>query len=88
MVDDWYKTFHTILVEFQGEQARQSFGEFDLDESYFGKPRKKLHAQDKRKHGRCAENKVPTKQHSNRKGIHNLKECEFRYNEKHDMLKY
>ena len=177
-VDDWYKTFRTIIAEFQEEQVRQSSGEFELDESYFGGPRKKLHAQDRRKRGRGAENKVPvfgikkrddgtvytqiienaskatllpivkrlvtskdsivytdkwrgydglvfdgykhfrvnhSKQYSNRKGTHingienfwgyskqrlakfhgisrttfylHLKECEFRYNKKHDMLK-
>ncbi len=58
-VDDWYKTFRTALAEFQEEQVRQSSGEFELDESYFGGPRKKLHAQDRRKRGRGAENKVP-----------------------------
>jgi transposase len=177
-IDDWFKTFRTILAEFQEEQIQQSSGEFELDESYFGGPRKKLHAQDRRKRGRGAENKVPvfgikkrddgtvytqiienaskatllpivkrlvtskdsivytdkwrgydglvfdgykhfrvnhSKQYSSRKGIHingienfwgyskqrlakfhgisrntfylHLKECEFRYNKKHDMLK-
>lgn len=177
-VDGWYKTFRTILAEFQEEQVQQSSGEFELDESYFGGPRKKLHAQDRRKRGRGAENKVPvfgikkrddgtvytqiienaskarllpivkrlvtskdsivytdkwrgydglvfdgykhfrvnhSKQYSNRKGTHingienfwgyskqrlakfhgisrttfylHLKECEFRYNKKHDILK-
>ena len=177
-VDDWYKTFRTILAEFQEEQVRRTSGEFELDESYFGGLRKKLHAQDRRKRGRGAENKVPvfgikkredgtvytqiienaskatllptvkrlvnskesivytdkwrghdglvfdgykhfrvnhSRQYSNRKGTHingienfwgyskqrlakfhgisrstfylHLKECEFRYNKKHDMLK-
>ena len=177
-VDDWYRTFRAALAEFQEEQVQQSSGEFELDESYFGGPRKKLHAQDRRKRGRGAENKVPvfgikkrndgtvytqiiehaskatllpivkrlvntkgsivytdkwrgydglvfdgykhfrvnhSKQYSNRKGTHingienfwgfskqrlakfhgisrttfylHLKECEFRYNKKHDMLK-
>jgi transposase len=177
-VDDWYKTFRTELAGFQEDQVQQSSGEFELDESYFGGPRKKLHAQDRRKRGRGAENKVPvfgikkrddgtvytqiienaskatllpivkrlvtskdsvvytdkwrgydglvfdgykhfrvnhSKQYSNRKGTHingienfwgyskqrlakfhgisrstfylHLKECEFRYNKKHDMLK-
>ena len=177
-VDDWYKTFRIALAEFQEEQVHQSSGEFELDESYFGGPRKKLHAQDRRKRGRGAENKVPvfgikkrddgtvytqiienaskatllpivkrlvtskdsivytdkwrgydglvfdgykhfrvnhSKQYSNRKGTHingienfwgyskqrlakfhgisrttfylHLKECEFRYNKKHGMLK-
>lgn len=177
-VDDWYRTFRTILAAFQEDKVRQSSGEFELDESYFGGPRKKLHARDRRKRGRGAENKVPvfgikkrddgtvytqiienaskatllpivkrlvtskdsivytdkwkgydglvfdgykhfrvnhSKQYSNRKGTHingienfwgyskqrlakfhgisrntfylHLKECEFRYNKKHDMLK-
>ena len=177
-VDDWYKTFRIALAEFQEEQVQQSSGEFESDESYFGGPRKKLHAQDRRKRGRGAENKVPvfgikkrddgtvytqiienaskatllpivkrlvtskdsivytdkwrgydglvfdgykhfrvnhSKQYSNRKGTHingienfwgyskqrlakfhgisrttfylHLKECEFRYNKKHGMLK-
>ena len=34
-------------------------GEIELDESCFGGPRKKLHAKDRRKRGRGAENKVP-----------------------------
>jgi transposase-like protein len=58
-VNDWYKTFRIALAEFQEEQVQQSSGEFELDESYFGGPRKKLHAQDRRKRGRGAENKVP-----------------------------
>jgi transposase-like protein len=32
---------------------------FELDESYFGGMRKKIHAQDRRKRGRGAENKIP-----------------------------
>lgn len=177
-VDDWFTTFRIAIAEFQEEQVHQSSGEFELDESYFGGPRKKLYAQDRRKRGRGAENKVPvfgikkrddgtvytqiienaskatllpivkrlvnskdsivytdkwrgydglvfdgykhfrvnhSKQYSNRKGTHingienfwgfskqrlakfhgisrttfylHLKECEFRYNKKHDMLK-
>ena len=35
------------------------FGEIALDESCFGGPRKKIHAKDRRKRGRGAENKVP-----------------------------
>jgi transposase len=34
-------------------------GEVELDESYFGGPKKKKHAKDRRKRGRGAENKVP-----------------------------
>jgi transposase len=177
-VNDWYTTFRTKLAEFQEEQVLQSSGEFELDESYFGGQRKKTHAEDRRKRGRGAENKIPvfgikkrddgsvytkiipnaskstlfpiikrliskddstiytdkfrtydglvfdgykhyrinhSKTYSNRKGIHingienfwgfskqrlakfhglsrktfylHLKECEFRYNKKHDMMK-
>ncbi|MBP6925667.1 MAG: IS1595 family transposase [Candidatus Pacebacteria bacterium] len=177
-VNDWYTTFRKVIAEFQEEQVKQSSGEFELDESYFGGPRKKTHVEDRRKRGRGAENKVPvfgikkrddgsvytqiipnaskstlfpiikqlvikhdstiytdkfrtydglvfdgykhyrinhSKKYSNRKGIHingienfwsfaklrlakfrglsrknfyfHLKECEFRYNKKHDMMK-
>jgi len=177
-INDWYHTFRAYIAEFQEEQAQKSSGSFELDESYFGGPRKKLHAKDRRKRGRGAENKIPvfgikkrddgsvytqiienaskqtlfpiikklitkddsiiytdkfrtydglvfdgykhyrinhSKQYSNRKGNHingienfcgfakqrlakfhglsrktfyyHLKECEFRYNKKHDMMK-
>jgi transposase len=177
-VNVWFMQFRVILAAFQEEQVQQSSGEFELDESYFGGPRKKIHAEDRRKRGRGAENKIPvfgikkredgtvytkiienaskttlfpiikelivkhestiytdkfrtydglvfdgykhyrinhSKKYSNRKGIHingienfwgyskqrlakfhglsrknfyfHLKECEFRYNKKHDMLK-
>lgn len=177
-VNTWYTMFRVALAEFQEEQVAQSSGEFELDESYFGGPRKKMHAEDRRKRGRGAENKVPvfgikkrndgtvytkiienaskktlfpiirelinkqdsmiytdkfrtydglvfdgykhkrinhSKSYSNRKGTHingienfwgfakqrlakfhglsrktfylHLKECEFRYNKKHDMVK-
>ena len=58
-INDWYYTFRVHLAEFQEQQAQQSSGEFEMDESYFGGPRKKLHAKDRRKRGRGAENKVP-----------------------------
>jgi transposase len=177
-VNNWYHTFRVEIARFQEEQVHQSSGSFELDESYFGGPRKKRHAEDRRKRGRGAENKVPvfgikkrddgtvytkiienaskatlfpiikdlikqkdsiiytdkfrtydglvfdgykhyrinhSKQYSNRKGNHingienfwsfaklrlarfhglsrthfyfHLKECEFRYNKQHDMLK-
>jgi transposase len=177
-VNDWYQTFRAEIAHFQEEHVHQSSGSFELDESYFGGPRKKRHAEDRRKRGRGAENKVPvfgikkrddgtvytkiienatratlfpiikdlikqkdsviytdkfrtydglvfdgykhyrinhSKTYSNRKGNHingienfwsfaklrlsrfhglsrtnfnyHLKECEFRYNKKHDMLK-
>ena len=177
-INTWYLRFRMELAVFQAEQVHQSSGSFELDESYFGGPRKKRHADDRRKRGRGAENKVPvfgikkrddgtvytkiienaskqtlfpiirdlikkqdsviytdkfrtydglvfdgykhyrinhSKTYSNRKGNHingienfwsfaklrlakfhglsrknfyyHLKECEFRYNKKHDMLK-
>ena len=176
-VNDWYCTFREAIADFQEEQVRKSSGSFEIDESYFGGPRKKLHVGDRRKRGRGAENKVPvfgikkrsdgtvytkiienvekstllpiikriikhksviytdgwtsydglvfdgykhyrinhSKQYSNRRGTHingienfwgfakqrlakfhglsrknfyfHLKECEFRYNKKHDMMK-
>ena len=58
-VNDWFQTFRVLLAEFQEEQVIKSSGSFELDESYFGGPRKKLHAQDRRKRGRGAENKIP-----------------------------
>src|SRR3989338_5189144 len=58
-INDWYYTFRVHLAEFQEQQAQQSSGEFEMDESYFGGPRKKLHAKDRRKRGRGAENKAP-----------------------------
>jgi transposase-like protein len=58
-VNDWYHTFRVELALFQEEQVQQSSGSFELDESYFGGPRKKLHAEDRRKRGRGAEHKVP-----------------------------
>jgi transposase-like protein len=39
--------------------VQHSSGSSELDEPYFGGPRNKLHAQDRRKRGRGAENKVP-----------------------------
>lgn len=177
-VNVWFMIFRIAIASFQEEQVQQSSCSFELDESYFDGPRKKLHAQDRRKRGRGAENKVPvfgikkrddgtvytkiienaskqtlfpiirdlikkqnsviytdkfrtydglvfdgykhyrinhSKQYSNRKGNHingienfwsfaklrlakfhglsrknfcyHLKECEFRYNKKHDMLR-
>jgi transposase len=47
------------IAHFQEEQVHQSSGSFELDESYFGGPRKRRHAADRRKRGRGAENKVP-----------------------------
>jgi transposase len=177
-INAWYMKCRVALAEYQEEHVAQSSGSFELDESYFGGPRKKLHAGDRRKRGRGAENKIPvfgikkrddgtvytkiienaskqtlfpiikklinkhdstiytdkfrtydglvfdgykhfrinhSKQYSNRKGNHingienfwgfakqrlskfhglsrknfyyHIKECEFRYNKKHDMMK-
>jgi len=58
-VNHWYMFFRKIIAEHQEEQARQSSGEFELDESYFGGIKKKTHANERRKRGRGAENKVP-----------------------------
>ena len=55
----WFMRCRAIIATFQEEQVHQSSGSFELDESYFGGPRKKLHAEDRRKRGRGAENKVP-----------------------------
>jgi transposase len=58
-VNVWYRNFREqILVHISKESPKLS-GEVELDESYFGGPRKKLHAKDRRKRGRGAENKVP-----------------------------
>lgn len=58
-VNHWYMFFRKMIVEYQEDQARQSSGEFELDESYFGGIKKKTHADERRKCGRGAENKVP-----------------------------
>lgn len=177
-VNDWFNGFREKILEYQERENGSFHREVELDESYFGGTRKKLHAKDRRKRGRGAENKVPvfgikkrddgrvytqviknaskqellpiirklvvknnttvytdkwksydglvldgykhkrinhSKEYSNRKGTHvngienfwsfakrrlakfngvsrktfllHLKECEFRYNHKHDILK-
>lgn len=58
-VNDWFSTFRAWIAEHQEEQIAQSAGEFELDESYFGGIKKKTHAEERRKRGRGAENKVP-----------------------------
>jgi transposase len=55
----WYNHFREKILNYQEEVLGQMSGEIELDESYFGGPRKKLHAGDRRKRGRGAENKVP-----------------------------
>lgn len=58
-VNAWYLKFRIVLAEFQEEQIKQSSGEFELDESYFGGIKKKTQASERRKRGRGAENKIP-----------------------------
>lgn len=58
-VNEWYHTFRVTIAAFQEEQVRQSSGTFELDESYFDGIKKKTHADERRKRGRGAENKVP-----------------------------
>ncbi len=55
----WYRTFREKILIYQETILGQMSGEIKLDESYFGGPRKKKHADDRRKRGRGAENKVP-----------------------------
>src|SRR5574343_1084370 len=55
----WYNDFREKILIYQETELGQMSGEVELDESYFGGPRKKLHAKDRRKRGRGAENKVP-----------------------------
>jgi len=55
----WYRIFRERILEYQVSSTPRFSGEVELDESYFGGPRKKRHAQDSRKRGRGAENKVP-----------------------------
>lgn len=57
--NDWYGTFRVALLAHTQQETPKFSGEIELDESYFGGPRKKLHAKDRRKRGRGAENKVP-----------------------------
>jgi transposase len=59
-VNLWYQNFREqILEEIESSPTKKLSGEIELDESYFGGPRKKLHAKDRRTRGRGAENKVP-----------------------------
>ena len=55
----WYRCFREKILKHQENNTPFFKGEVELDESYFGGPRKKKHAQDRRKRGRGAENKVP-----------------------------
>ncbi len=58
-VNDWFRTFREKIAAYQEASNGGFSGEVELDESYFGGPRKKKHAKDRRKRGRGAENKVP-----------------------------
>jgi transposase len=55
----WYRNFREKILAHQEKESGSFHGEVELDESYFGGPRKKIHALDRRKRGRGAENKVP-----------------------------
>lgn len=57
--NDWYNSFRKKIAEYQENENGSFHGEVELDESYFGGTRKKLHAKDRRKRGRGSENKVP-----------------------------
>lgn len=58
-VNVWYRYFREQIVEHLKKTLPRFSGEVELDESYFGGPRRKKHALDRRKRGRGAENKVP-----------------------------
>ena len=58
-VNVWYRAFREQILEYVQKESPKFSGEVELDESYFGGPRRKLHAKDRRKRGRGAENKVP-----------------------------
>jgi transposase len=58
-VNAWYGKFRAAILTRQDTDTPFFSGEVELDESYFGGPRKKKHAGDRRKRGRGAENKVP-----------------------------
>jgi transposase len=58
-VNKYFNEFREKIVSFQEEDNKSFQGEVELDESYFGGMRKKIHAKDRRKRGRGAENKVP-----------------------------
>lgn len=58
-VNVWYRNFREQIVHFSEQTGPKLSGEVELDESYFGGPRKKRRAEDRRKRGRGAENKVP-----------------------------
>lgn len=58
-INDWFNMFREKILEYQEHENGSFHGEVELDESYFGGMRKKMHAKDRRKRGRGAENKIP-----------------------------
>ncbi|MBU6321411.1 IS1595 family transposase [Patescibacteria group bacterium] len=58
-VNAWYRNFREQVLAYTEREHPKFSGEVELDESYFGGPRRKRHAADRRKRGRGAENKVP-----------------------------
>lgn len=58
-VNKYFNEFRERVVEYQEEAQGKMSGEIELDESYFGGMRKKLHARDRKKRGRGAQNKIP-----------------------------
>ena len=58
-VNVWYALFRKQIVFFCEQTGQKMSGEIELDESYFGGPKRKTHAKERRKRGRGAENKVP-----------------------------
>jgi transposase len=58
-VNVWYRNFREQIVHLAEQSGHKLSGEVELDESYFGGPQKKRHAEDRRKRGRGSENKVP-----------------------------
>jgi transposase len=58
-VNFWYNNFREKILIYQEQENGSFHGEIELDESYFGGARKKIHAKDRRKRGRGAENKIP-----------------------------
>lgn len=55
----WYRGFREQVLAYTEREHPKFSGEVELDESYFGGPRRKKHAEDRRKRGRGAEHKVP-----------------------------
>lgn len=55
----WFNNFREEILKYQENENDSFCGEVELDESYFGGPKKKIHTKDRTKRGRGAENKVP-----------------------------